>query len=183
MSGLRLTVAQRRKLERQLRTTHDAGLYRRTLAILEAADGRPVAEIARLLRISRVSVYRWIERYDCARDPTCLVDSRGGNHPSVWTEELQAALSDGLGQRPDHFGYQAVEWDGPPASGAPGPLWRRTPIPDLGPSAVARPRLRLETAAIRVGTRPRAREKNGGFAGQSGSCRPGGSSGSRMRRT
>ena len=36
----------------------------------------------------------------------CLVDSRGGNHPSVWTEELQAVLSDGLGRRPEHFGYQ-----------------------------------------------------------------------------
>jgi transposase len=113
MSGLRLTAAQRRGLERQLRSTHDAGLYRRTLAVLEAADGRPVAEIARLLRTSRVAVYRCIERYDSARKPDRLVDSRGGNHPSVWTEELQAVLSDGLGRRPEHFGYQAIAWTVP----------------------------------------------------------------------
>jgi transposase len=113
MSGLRLTAAQRRGLERQLRSTHDAGLYRRTLAILEAADGRPVAEIARLLRTSRVAVYRWIGCYDSARKPECLVDSRGGNHPSIWTEELQSVLSDGLGRRPDDFGYQAIEWTVP----------------------------------------------------------------------
>lgn len=113
MSVLRLTTTQRRGLERQLRSTPDAGLYRRTLAVLEAADGRPVAEIARLLRTSRVAVYRWIGSYDGARRPDCLADSRGGNHPSVWTEELQAALSDGLGRRPDHFGYQAIAWTVP----------------------------------------------------------------------
>ena len=113
MSGLRLTAAQRRGLERQLRSTHNAGLYRRTLAVLEAADGRPVAEIARLLRTSRVAVYRWIGCYDSARKPDCLADSRGGNHPSIWTEELQAVLSDGLGQGPEHFGYQAIAWTVP----------------------------------------------------------------------
>jgi transposase len=110
MSELQLTASQRRRLEQQLRSTHDAGLFRRTLAVLEAASGRPIAEIARLLRTSRVSVYHWIERYDQARDPTCLADHRGGNRPSPWTEELQAVLRCSLGQRPDHFGYQAVEW-------------------------------------------------------------------------
>jgi transposase len=39
-----------------------------------------------------------------------LADHRGGNRPSLWTEELQAVLRSSLGQRPDHFGYQAVEW-------------------------------------------------------------------------
>jgi transposase len=60
-----------------------------------------------------VAVYRWIERYDSARKPDCLVDSRGGNRPSIWTEELQAVLSDGLGRRPEHFGYQAIAWTVP----------------------------------------------------------------------
>ena len=113
MSGLRLAASQRRRLEQQLRTTPDAGLFRRTLAVLEAADGRSIAETARLLRTSRVSVYHWIERYDCARDPDCLADSRGGNHPSLWTEELQSLLSASLGERPDDLGYQAVEWTVP----------------------------------------------------------------------
>jgi transposase len=113
MSGIRLTAAQRRRLEQQLRTTRDAGLYRRTLAILEAAGGRPVVEVARLLRTSRRSVHSWIESYEHARDPTCLADHRGGNHPSLWTEELRAALVASLEQRPDQFGYQAVEWTVP----------------------------------------------------------------------
>jgi transposase len=113
MSGLQLTAAQRRRLEQQLRATRDAGLYRRTLAILEAADGRPIAELARLLRASRRSVHYWIESFEDARDPTCLADHRGGNHPSLWTEELRAALQASLERRPDQFGYRAVEWTVP----------------------------------------------------------------------
>jgi|SRR5919198_2063851 transposase len=110
MSKLHLTAAQRRRLEEQLRATDDAGLFRRTLAVLEAAAGRSIAEIARLLRTSRVSVYHWIACYDRARDPADLVDSRGGNHPPLWTEELRAALRASLERRPDHFGYPAVVW-------------------------------------------------------------------------
>jgi len=110
MSALRLTASQRRRLERQLRTTKDAGLFRRTLAVLEADARRPIAAIARLLRTSRVSVYHWVGVYDQARDPACLADRRGGNHPTLWGEGLQAALVDSLGRRPDHFGYAAVGW-------------------------------------------------------------------------
>jgi transposase len=113
MSGLRLTAAQRRRLEQQLRATRDAGLYRRTLAILEAAGGRPIAEVARLLRISRRSVHYWVASFEHSRDPTCLADHRGGNNPSLWTEDLRAALLASLERGPDRFGYQAVEWTVP----------------------------------------------------------------------
>jgi transposase len=110
MSEIELTASQRRQLEQQLRSTRDADLFRRTLAVLEATSGRPIAEIARLLRTSRVSIYNWIDSYVRTRDPTCLADHRGGNRPSLWTEELQSVLQCSLGQPPDHFGYQAVEW-------------------------------------------------------------------------
>lgn len=110
MSSLRLTDAQRRRLEQQLRDTTDAGLFRRTLAVLEAAAGRPIAEIARMLHTSRVSIYHWIACYDQAHSPTALADRRGGNHPSLWTDDLQAALLASLRRRPEDFGYQAVEW-------------------------------------------------------------------------
>ena len=43
-------------------------------------------------------------------DPAALADHRGGNHPTVWTEDLQAALRECLRQPPDRFGYQAVCW-------------------------------------------------------------------------
>lgn len=110
MSELHLTTRQRRRLEAQLRAAHDAGLFRRTLAVLEVASGRSVTEVAALLRTSRVSVHHWVACYAQGHDPSALVDQRGGNHPTVWTEDLQAALRDCLGQPPDRFGYQAVSW-------------------------------------------------------------------------
>jgi transposase len=110
MSELHLTTRQRHRLEAQLKATRDAGLFRRTLAVLEVASGTSVTEVARLLRTSRVSVHHWLARYVQDHDPTVLADRRGGNHPSVWTEDLQAALREYLGQPPDRFGYQAVSW-------------------------------------------------------------------------
>src|SRR5436190_10542363 len=100
MRDFLLTPAERRGLEQQLRDTADAGVFRRTLAVLEAAGGRPVTEIARLLRTSRPSVYHWLEAYRATPDPDALADHRGGNHPTLWTEELQALLAASLEQRP-----------------------------------------------------------------------------------
>jgi transposase len=113
MRDLALTANQRRALERQLRGTRDAGVYRRTLAILEVDAGRPIVEVARLLRTSRPSIYHWIDWYAEDRDPKQLLDERGGNHDTVWTAERQARLEASLAQPPDHFGYQAVEWTVP----------------------------------------------------------------------
>jgi transposase len=110
MNNLLLSATQRHQLEHQLRGATDAGLFRRTLAVLEAASGRPIAEIARLLRTSRVSVYHWIDCYEQNHDPADLADERGGNYPTVWTEDLQAALVASLQRRPTDFGYQALQW-------------------------------------------------------------------------
>src|SRR5216117_3599659 len=108
MSDYPLTASQRSRLEQQLRDTKDAGLFRRTLAVLEAADGRPIAEIARLLRTSRPSVYHWLARFRATPGPAGLADHRGTNHPTLWTDARQALLATSLEQPPDHFGYQAV---------------------------------------------------------------------------
>jgi transposase len=110
MSGLSLTARQRCQLEDLVRTSRDAGAFRRALALLEVAAGTPVVQVARLLRASRVSVHHWIARYRASPDPAAVLDRRGGNRPTVWTDGLQAALRDSLAHPPDHFGYQAVEW-------------------------------------------------------------------------
>jgi transposase len=110
MRKLQLTSRQRVRLECQLRDTDDVGVFRRTLAVLEVTHGRPLAEVARLLRTSRVSIYHWLERYQQDCDPAVLADHRGGNNPSIWTEELQTLLQASLSSRPSHFGYPALNW-------------------------------------------------------------------------
>ena len=113
MSRLQLSGRERTRLHRQLQRTRDAGVFRRTLAVLHAGAGRSVTEIADWLGVSRMSVHEWIARYRRARSPLGLWDHRGGNHPSFWTEDLQALLRTTLAQRPDSLGYQAVDWTVP----------------------------------------------------------------------
>src|SRR5256885_12267208 len=106
-----LTPTQRDQLEQQLRDTSEVGVFRRTLAVLEAANGRPIAQIARLLRASRPRVYQWLEAYRATLDPGSLADHRGGNHPTLWTEELRALLAASLTGAPDH--WVTPRWRGP----------------------------------------------------------------------
>src|SRR5205814_7128753 len=60
MRRLNLTSWQRRRLRRQLIEIRDARLYRKTLAVLEFDQGRSAADIARMLGVTRETVYAWI---------------------------------------------------------------------------------------------------------------------------
>src|SRR5208337_1284974 len=93
MSRLQLTASQRRRLEHVLQTARGAGLFRRVLAILEVDSGRSIAETARLLRTSRVTIYHWIGRFQRTREPTSLVDHRGGNRPSLGMRSFRTSFA------------------------------------------------------------------------------------------
>ena len=90
--------------------TVPAGIYQRALIVKWSSEGLTPLEIARLLCASRPSVYQWLEVYRATRDPGSLADHRGGNHPTLWTEELRALLAASLTGAPDHWGSAAVEW-------------------------------------------------------------------------
>src|SRR5690349_17801417 len=108
MHPFEATRQDRRRLERQLGTAPTVRVYRRTLALLEIADGRPVADVARLLRVSREAVYRWVGVYTENRDPAALLDQPRTGRPSFWSDEMQAILREALAQSPDVLGYLAV---------------------------------------------------------------------------
>jgi len=113
MSRLHLNARQRRQLQAQLRTARTARLYRRTLALVEAAQGKPIAQIARSLGVSRRSLYHWQQRYTAQHDPVALEDRKGSGHPSVWSPQLRALLEQSLEGKPEQWGYQASEWTVP----------------------------------------------------------------------
>jgi transposase len=108
-----MTSSQRRCLERQLRETVDARVYRRTLAVLEYSRGRSVADIAQLLGVTRQSVYNWIADYSQALAPGALVDEPRSGRPPFWTPERQALLQGLLETSPDRLGYRSVNWTVP----------------------------------------------------------------------
>jgi transposase len=114
MDSLTLTYWQRRHLEQQLRSTHDARLFRRILAILEVAQGAAVSAVAKRLRITPRVVYYWIETY--ARDPTpaSLRDNDRSGRPTLLEESDRYLLRELLCHcSPQELGYFASQWTVP----------------------------------------------------------------------
>lgn len=113
MEGLKLTWRQRHRLQTQLREAQEAHLYRRTLAILEVARGRSIAEVARTLEVTRQSVYNWIASYVQGHDPHALQDEPRSGRPSFWTEDHRAVLRWLMEHSPAECGYFAGDWTVP----------------------------------------------------------------------
>jgi transposase len=110
MSRLNLTSWQRRRLRRQLAQTRDARLYRKTLAVLEFDHGRSAADIARMLGVTRQTVYAWIEVYTQDHEPTSLEDQPGrGRYPSL-DEDQEHVLEALLAVSPQDHGYPHATW-------------------------------------------------------------------------
>jgi transposase len=108
-----LTTGQRRRLERQLRLTRDARIYRRTLAILEVGRGESVAAVARRLRVTRRAVHSWIATYTRDRDPGALRDGDRSGRPRRLTDRGREVLRELLGRSPQDLGGFAAEWTVP----------------------------------------------------------------------
>jgi len=113
MRTLHLSTRERRQLERQLRKSQDVRLYRRTLAILQVDRGATVTEVALALRVSRPSIYRWMERYQESLAMESLRDRSRSGRPAAWTEECSEWLQSLLRRSPAELGYFAVNWTVP----------------------------------------------------------------------
>ena len=113
MDRLKLNGWQRRRLRRQLRSTRDVHLYRRTLAILELDRGRSARDVALSLGVQPRTVHYWAEAYLRDRDPSSLGDAPRSGRPTLWTEGLERRLSQAMDQSPQEHGYPSVEWTVP----------------------------------------------------------------------
>lgn len=113
MSRLNLTSWQRRRLRRQLAETQDARLFRRTLAVLEFDHGRSAADLARMLGVTRQSIYDWVEAYTQDHDPASLEDQEGRGRHSLLDEDQEHLLEALLAASPQDLGYPHVNWTVP----------------------------------------------------------------------
>jgi transposase len=113
MSRLHLTSWQRSRLRQQLADTHDARLYRRTLAVLEFDQGRSAADIARMLGVTRKAIYDWVAAYTQALDPAALADEPGRGRPALLDEDDEHLLEAFLALSPQDLGYPQVSWTVP----------------------------------------------------------------------
>ena len=113
MSRLHLTPWQRTRLRRQLQQTMDARLFRRTVAVLEFDRGRPAADIARILGVTRQSVYLWVEEYTRAHDSAALQDQEGRGRLPLLDEDHEHLLEALLGLSPQDLGFPHTAWTVP----------------------------------------------------------------------
>lgn len=113
MSRLELTSRQRRRLRRQLAGTLDARVLRRTLAVLEFDQGRPAADIARMLGVTRQSVYNWVQAYARALDPEALQDEPGRGRRRLLDEDQERFLASLLAVSPQELGFPHAGWTVP----------------------------------------------------------------------
>jgi transposase len=110
MSRLNLTTWQRRRLRRQLAEAPDARLFRKTLAVLEFDYGRSAADIARMLGVTRQTVYDWIETYTQDHDPASLNDQAGRGRQPLLDEDQEHLLEALLAGSPQDHGYPHTTW-------------------------------------------------------------------------
>lgn len=113
MDSLTLTYWQRRRLEQQLNSTHDARVYRRTLAVLEVTSGEPVPSVARRLRVSPRSIYNWLAAYGDDHSPDALVDRDRCGRPTLLDQPQRDRLRDLLAKSPQDLGYPDTTWTVP----------------------------------------------------------------------
>ena len=107
------TRADRRRLTRALRAATLARVYRRLEAVLLVAEGCPVSEAARRVRVQRTSVQRWVARYLAVRDPGALADQPRTGRPRVVGGLTARRLAATLARDPRAAGYRATTWTVP----------------------------------------------------------------------
>jgi transposase len=91
----------------------EASLYRRLAAVLLVAEGVPVSEAARRVRVARRSVQRWVGRYRRTRDPVALADRPRPGRPRAAADLTSRRLGEVLATDPRTLGYRATGWTAP----------------------------------------------------------------------
>jgi transposase len=110
MQTFRLNSRQRKQLQAQAKTAKGGRRVRRAIALLEVDQGRPVAQIAATLGVTRQTLYNWMARLTREGALGALQDRGGRGRPTVWTEPVTRFLAWSLTQPPDALGYASVDW-------------------------------------------------------------------------
>src|SRR5512135_3477020 len=113
MSRFKLTYWHRRRLLGQLKTTAEARIYRRTLAVLELDRGRSASEVAEMLGVTRQSVDNWAAAFARDHAPSSLADDPRSGRPRLLTEPTEWFLRSLMEQSPQELGYPDTDWTTP----------------------------------------------------------------------
>src|SRR4051812_29142702 len=103
-------IVEPEHIRRVLRTTRDARLARRLMAVLEVLEGERPEKVAQTLGGSRRTVYRWLGRLAEAETPDVLADKPRSGRPPVLPGQALRRLRHLLESKPEKFGFFSTEW-------------------------------------------------------------------------
>ena len=101
-----ITDQQRDELEQVIRRGDPPHLRVKALVLLNVSDGRPIADVARIFRVSRQSVYDWQRGYADGGIDALRVSPGRGRKAQVNLEELTWYVR----QSPRNFGIRRTRW-------------------------------------------------------------------------
>jgi transposase len=113
MLPLKLSDRLRGELETLLGQTPSAKEWCRARALLWLADGRPVAEVAGLLLVSRQSVYNWADRFERRDDlglRARLLDAPRSGRPATAMGVIDPLIAGVIDKDPRELGYRSTTW-------------------------------------------------------------------------
>ena len=102
-----------RRLSKTLKQTSDVRLFRRLQAVLRVAEGDSIGSAARLSKVSRRSVHRWVQVYRQRHQPEDLLDAPRVGRPRETEGWAEAKLAELLAQDSRRLGYGATTWTVP----------------------------------------------------------------------
>ena len=113
MTPVALSDQERRALENLVAHPKDATVLRRAQALLWLNAGETVIEVATRLRVSRRTIYNWIQRfrsYSTVDLTTRLTESPWSGRPRTAGEVIEPLILAVIDRDPRELGYGATAW-------------------------------------------------------------------------
>jgi transposase len=104
--AMKIADQQRRELEDVARCGQPAYIRRKALVVLNLGEGRSIAEVAGIFRISRPSVHEWRRRYLEEGIDGLRVRAGRGRKPRANLKELERYIR----ESPRNFGVPRTRW-------------------------------------------------------------------------
>ena len=113
MALIKLHSRQVAQLEKFLTTRPDARQLKRAQALLWLADGESVEPIAARLRVTRQTIYNWVERFETRAELNLkerLADGARCGRPPTALEIIDPLIDEVIEKDPREFGYRSTIW-------------------------------------------------------------------------
>jgi transposase len=116
MTLIKFSSRQLAQLEEFLTTRPDARQLKRAQALLWLVDGASVEEVAGRLRVTRQTIYNWVERFEARAGSQLnerLADGPRSGRPPTALSIIDPLIEKVIEKDPREFGYRSTNWTAP----------------------------------------------------------------------